>query len=434
MTEAKLWVWGGTALVPGRPSGVLEDCALGIADGKIVFLGTRAQARPAPNAKKIDATGCLVLPGLVNGHTHSGMSLLRGLADDLPLEPWLRQVIFPAERKWGSPEFVYWGTLLACAEMIRSGTTAFNDMYYFEEEAARAASEAGLRMVAGQSLTEESDIDKTGSDITASFDKFRKKISDYPLVTPALAPHAVYSVSEKSWKAVLAYSRANQVRIHTHVSETTTEVETCQKQYGKSPVQFYESIGLWELPVTAAHTVCLDPRDIEILGKHRVGVVHNPESNMKLGTLAAPVVELRRAGARVALGTDGCASNNNLDLLEEADFAAKLQSFKYGAGALKTAEVFAMLTSEGAVAAGFGENTGRLEVGCAADVIAVEVSAPHAVPLYNPYSHIVYSASGRDVRHSIVNGQVLLENRNLMTLDEQEIVREAASWARRIIA
>jgi 5-methylthioadenosine/S-adenosylhomocysteine deaminase len=433
MGEIKLWFWGGTALVPDRPKGLLEDAAIGIADGKIAYIGTRAEAKPAPGAKKIDATGCLVMPGLVNGHSHTGMSLLRGIADDLPLEVWLRTMIFPMEQKWGSPQFVYWGTMLAAAEMIRCGTTTFNDMYYFEDEAARAAHEVGLRMVAGQSLTEESDIDKTGADLTASFDRFRQKVADYPLVTPALAPHAIYSVSEKSWKQIVAYAAKHQVRIHTHLSETVTEVEVAKKQYGKTPTQFFEDIGLWEQKVTAAHAVVLSPEDIAILGRRGVGVIHNPESNMKLGTLAAPMVELRRAGANAGIGTDSTASNNNLDLLLEADFAAKLQSFKYGAGALKSEEVVRMLTSEGARALGL-DNVGSLQVGYQADMIAVEVSGPHAVPLYNPYSHLVYGASGRDVRHTVVNGQVLMENRNLMTLDEQEIVREAASWARRIIA
>jgi len=431
--EAKLWFWGGTALVPGADGrGVLEDAAIGIAGNKIVYVGTRADAKPVPGARKVDCTGCLVMPGLVNGHTHTGMSLLRGLADDLPLETWLREVIFPTERKWGSAEFVYWGSLLACAEMIRSGTTTFNDMYYFEEKAAQASSEAGLRMVAGQSLTEESDVDGIAKDLYGSFDRFREKVSDFPLVTPAVSPHAIYSVSRENWRKLIDYSARTQTRIHFHLSEVQSEIDACLKLHGKTPVQVFEEWGLWELPVTAAHAVVLTQQDIAILGKNRVGISHNPESNFKLGTRIAPVVELRQAGARVAIGTDSTASNNNLDMLEEADFAAKLQSAKYGAGALKAHEVVSMLTQEGAHAVGLGELVGSLEVGKAADIIAVDVSAPHAVPLYNAYSHIVYSAGGRDVKHSMVHGQVLMENRNLLTLDEQEIVREAASWARRI--
>lgn len=434
MEQAKLWIWGGTALVPSAPNGVIEDAAIGIQGGKIVFIGKRSEIQPPPGSRKIDATGCLVMPGLVNGHTHTGMTLLRGFADDLPLETWLREAIFPAERKWGSPEFVYWGGMLAAAEMIRSGTTTFNDMYYFEERSAQAAHEAGLRMIAGQSLTEESDIDGTGKDIARSFDKFRESVSDYELVTAAVSPHAIYSVSESSWKRLIEYCAKNSMRIHFHLSEVQSEVDDSLKKHGKTPVEFFEGLGLWELPVTAAHAVCLTEKDIQILGRHGVGISHNPESNFKLSTRTAPVVELRRAGAQVALGTDSTASNNNLDMLEEASFAAKVQAAKYGAGALKAAEIVQMLTSEGARALGLGEVTGALKVGLAADVIAIDVTAPHAVPLYNAYSHVVYSASGRDVKHSIIAGQVVMENRNLLTLDEQEIVREAASWARRIAA
>ncbi len=434
MAATTLWFWGGTALVPGQPKGIIEDAAVGITGGKITYVGKRLAASPAPGDRKLDSTGCLVLPGLVNGHAHTGMSLLRGIADDLPLESWLREHIFPLERKWVSPEFTYWGTLLASAEMIRSGTTSFNDMYFFQDSSARASTEAGLRMVAGQTLVEESDVDKTGVDPIKNFERFLEAVAEYPLVTPRIAPHAVYSVSMATWKKIISFCRSSKLGVHTHLSEVQSEVTACKKQYGKSPVEVFEDLGLWELPTLAAHSVCLSEKDIEILGRYKVGVSYNPESNLKLGTLVAPVVELRKAGAAVALGTDGTASNNNLDLLAEADFAAKLQSFKYGPGALRSEEIVQMLTGEGAKAIGLGDSVGHLEVGKAADVIAVEVLAPHAVPLYNAYSHLVYSASGRDVRHTVANGQVLMENRNLQTLDEQEILREAASWARRIIA
>ncbi len=430
--SAKLWLWGGRVLIPGGTPNQIEDGAVGIAEGKIVFVGTRKEAKPAANARKLDCTGCLVLPGLVNGHTHVGMTLLRGFGDDLPLERWLRERIFPAEQKWVSPEFVYWGTLLGCAEMIRAGITSFNDMYYFEDQSARASAEAGMRMVAGQSLTEESDVDNTGADLARAFDRFREAVAEYPLVTPALAPHAIYSVKPESWKRVIAYAGKHGLRINTHLSEVKSEVDETLKQYGQTPVQVLGDLGLWEQKVNVAHAVWLTPEDIATLGKHQVGVTYNPESNMKLGTAVAPIAELRAAGAVVGIGTDGAASNNNLDLLEEADFAAKLQAFRYGAGKVPAEDVIRMLTRDGARSIGL-EEVGTLEVGAAADLIAVEVSAPHAVPLYNAYSHLVYSANGRDVRHTVAAGQVLMENRNLMTLDEQEILREAASWGRRIM-
>ncbi len=431
--SSNLWFWGGTAVIPGGKPDRIEDAAIGITGGKITYVGTRKDARPTPGARKLDSMGCIVMPGLVNAHTHVGMTLLRGYGDDLPLERWLRERIFPAEQKWVSPEFVYWGTLLGCAEMIRAGITSFNDMYYYEDQSARASAEAGMRMVAGQTLTEESDVDNTGADLTRSFDRFREAVAEYPLVVPALAPHAIYSVSAESWKRVIAYAGKHGLRINTHLSEVKSEVDNCLKQYGKTPVQALGEMGLWEQKVNVAHAIWLNPEDIATLGKHRVGVTYNPESNMKLGTAVAPMAELRAAGAVVGLGTDGAASNNNMDLLVEADFAAKLQSFKYGPGKVPAQDVIAMLTREGACSIGL-EGVGTLEVDAAADVIAVDVSGPHAIPMYDPYSHLVYSASGRDVRHTVANGQVLMENKNLMTLDEQEILREAVSWGRRIMA
>ncbi len=434
----KTWVWGGTALIPSRPNGILEDSAIGIEGGRIAFVGTRAEAKPPANARKIDASGCLVMPGLVNGHTHVGMSMLRGFADDLPFETWLHGKILPLEKKFTSPEFTYWGSLLAACEMIRSGTTAFNDMYHFEGEAARAADEAGLRMVAGfhfdESMSQGGSADKRSEEMERFVEPFLESVSPYSLVTPSIAPHALYSVSIDSWKCIIQLASQRGLRIHTHLSETQKEVDDALKTYGKTPVRVLADLGLWEQQVTAAHAACVTPDDIELLGKHRVGVSHNIESNLKLGTLVAPVLEMRRAGVKVALGTDSTASNNNLDLLAEADFAAKLQTFKYGPGSFKTEEIFSMLTSEGAIAAGFGEEVGCLAVGKAADITVVETSGPHSVPLYAPYSHLVYALTGRDVRHTVVNGQVLMENRNLQTLDEQEILREAASWARRISA
>jgi 5-methylthioadenosine/S-adenosylhomocysteine deaminase len=432
----KTWIWGGTALVPDRANGVLEDSAIGIENGRIAFVGTRAEAKPPANARKIDASGCLVMPGLVNGHTHIGMSMLRGFADDMPFEPWLHSRILPTEKKFTGPEFTYWGSLLAACEMIRSGTTSFNDMYHFEFEAARAADEAGLRMVAGfhfdESMSHGGNREKRFSEMARLVDPFLEKVSSYPLVKPSIAPHALYSVSIDSWKCIIELAIARKVRIHSHLSETQKEVDDAQKAFGKTPVQVLGDLGLWEQKVTAAHMVCVTAEDIDLLGRHQVGISHNIESNLKLGTLVAPVVEMRRAGVRVALGTDSTASNNNLDLLAEADFAAKLQAFKYGPGTLKAEEIFSMLTAEGALAAGFGDEVGSIGLGKVADLIAVEVSGPHSVPLYNPYSHLVYTLTGRDVKHTVVNGEVLMENRNLQTLDEQEILREAASWARRI--
>jgi 5-methylthioadenosine/S-adenosylhomocysteine deaminase len=434
MSGNEVWLRGGTALTMNAVDQVWDAAAIGIRDGKLIYVGGLAGAPIPTGARVLDGSHCLLLPGFINGHTHTGMTLLRGIADDLPLEPWLKTAIFPLEEKWGKPDFVFLGTQLAAIEMIRSGTTTFNDMYYFEEHAARAAQQAGLRQIAGQTIVEINEVEKKGRDIFEQFDAYLEQVRRFPLVHPAISPHSIYGVTRGTWEKVIAYAKDRKLILHTHLAETQDEMDRCRQSYGKTPTEVFEELGVWSLPVIAAHATCVTESDIEILGRHRVGIAHNPESNLKLGTRICPVVELRRAGCPVGLGTDGAASNNNLDLLQEADIAAKLQVFRLGAGQLKSRDVVKMLTSEGARAVGLGSFTGSLEVGKAADIIAVDVSGAHAVPLYDPYSHLVYSASGSDVKHSVVNGQVLMENYELKTLDEAGILAEAAAFGKRIVA
>lgn len=425
-------VFGGTAVTMNAQSEEIGDAVIEIKNGKIASLRSQPGYKPPAGAKAVDATNCLVTPGFVNAHTHTGMTFLRGIGDDMPLKKWLTEKIFPLERKWGNPEFVYWGTLLAAAEMIRSGTTLFNDMYYYEEYASKAAHEAGLRMIAGQAIIEIGDVEEKKSDVFSKFEEFLAKIESYPLVQPALAPHSIYGVSDKLWREVVKYAHERKLAVHVHLAETQEEEDQCQRKIGKTPTEYFEEIGLWEGMAIAAHATCVTPAEIEILGRRKVGVAHNPESNLKLGTKICPVVELRKAGANVALGTDGVASNNNLDLLQEADTAAKLQIYRKEIGALTAKATVKMLTSEGARAVGMGDVIGTLEVGKSADMVAVDLEKPHAVPLYNPYSHLVYAASGQDVKHTLVAGRVLMENYRLTTLDEAAILREAKAWGKRI--
>ena len=258
------------------------------------------------------------------------------------------------------------------------------------------------------------------------------KITGYPLVRPAIAPHSIYGVSDKTWHRVIEFARKRKLSIHVHLAETQQEEDHYQKKLGISPTEYFERIGLWESQALAAHSTCVTEKSIAILGKYKVGIAYNPESNLKLGTKICPVVELREAGANVALGTDGVASNNNLDLLQEADFAAKLQVFRKGIGALTTLDTVRLLTSEGARALGLGEIVGSIEVGKDADMVAVDTLKPHAAPLYNPYSHLVYSATGADVKHVLVQGRVLLQNYQLTTLNEADIIREARRWGAKI--
>lgn len=430
-TPFDLIVYGGTLLTMDKEARVLCNALIFVKNGKIAKIASGKKTAAHKAKKYLDATGCLVMPGLVNGHTHTGMSMLRGIADDLELKEWLFQTIFPLERKWGNKEFVYWGTLLANLEMIKNGTTLFNDMYYFEESAAKAVNESGLRALLGQTLVEISGVESSGA-IIEKFDQYIDDVKKYPLVVPVIAPHSIYGVSDKSWPDVIEYAKNKNMPIHVHLAETQGEVEDCHKKYNRTATEQFMHWGLWNQKAIAAHSVCLTKKEIEILGNHGVGIAHCPESNLKLGTKICPVKALREKGANVVLGTDGTASNNNLDLFEEVDIASKLQVFQSGVGALCTEDAVSILTLEGASALGMGDITGSIEVGKSADLIAVDLEVPHAQPFYNPYSHIVYSAQGSDVKHTVVNGKILMKDRKVLSLDEKEILKEVKKWGKKI--
>lgn len=424
-------IWGGTVITMDSSLSIISDAIIYISGGKIEKITSNKKFSPPAEIETIDARGCLVMPGLINGHTHVGMSLLRGIADDLPLHDWLRNHIFPLERKLGNQEFVSLGTKLACIEMIRSGTTLFNDMYYFEESTARVAQQLGIRAICGQTYIEISGVEQP-SEVFKKFDQFFEEIEKFNLITGALAPHSIYGLSEKIWKEMISYAEKNDVLIHTHLCETKEEVERIKSERGVTPIEWFESIGLWERKTVCAHSIELSSSDISFLGKKKVGIIYNPESNLKLGNGICPVTELRAAGARVGLGTDGTASNNNLDLFREVDFGTKLQAFKYGAGKLPARESVKMLTIEGAKALHMDHLVGSLEPGKSADIIVLDISAPHAVPLYDWYSYLVYSASQSDVLHTMVAGRLLMKNRQMLRCDEKSILDEASSWGIRI--
>jgi 5-methylthioadenosine/S-adenosylhomocysteine deaminase len=424
MNPCELYITGGTALTMNEALHVVENAVIGIRGNKIESLFSQRDFRPPSGVRCLDAGNCLVMPGLVNGHTHTGMTLFRGIADDKPLMRWLTETIFPLEQKYGKPDFIYLSTLLACLEMIRSGTTTFNDMYYFEEHVARAAHESGLRAICGQVVIEIGDVEKPVQNIFDSFSRFFETVRRYPRLLPCVAPHSVYGVSDSLMKEVLRFAKSEKVPIHVHVAEVMDEVDQCRKRFGMTPVEKMLDLGMLELPLIAAHATCVTENDLKILAGHNVGIVHNPESNLKLGAKICPVVEYRKRGIPVALGTDSVASNNNLDLFSEADTAAKLQCYSVEPGALTVESVVKMLTIEGARALGLSDRIGSLEVGKRADIIAVDITHPHCVPIYNPYSHLVYSANGADVRHTVVDGVVLMEDRKILSLDEPAILAE----------
>lgn len=422
MQKADIVIKNGTILTMDSKNSILEDAFIAVNGDTISHLGASG-ATSIKAEKIIDAGGGLILPGLVNGHTHAAMSLFRGLADDLPLMDWLENYIFPVESKMDA-EFVYTGTLLALAEMVLSGTTTFCDMYLFEEEVARAAKKAGVRCLVGEVLYDFPSPNygpiKNGLAYTESL---IQKWQNDPIVSIAVEPHSLFTCSPKLLAASNDLALKYQVPLILHVAETLNELDEIKKKYGKSPIEHLDSLGLLGPHLIADHCVHLSESDIQRMAKTGIKVVHNPESNMKLASGIAPVPELIRQGVTVGLGTDGCASNNNLDLFSEMDTAAKLHKVNALDPTLMDAyTVLRMATIEGANALGLQDITGSLEIGKKADVIVIDTRKPHLAPLYNAVSHLVYAVKGSDVRHSLINGILVMEDRRLLTLDLDEII------------
>jgi 5-methylthioadenosine/S-adenosylhomocysteine deaminase len=433
--SVSLVVTGGTVITVDSAGRVLAPGAIAIDGRDIVGVDTpEAIAARFDASVSIDATGQIVLPGLVNTHTHAPMVLYRGLADDLALMDWLQKYIFPAEARTVTPEFVRAGTRLAALEMIQSGTTTYADMYYFEEEIAAVTKSAGLRGVLGQTIIQFPVADaRTPAEGLARAEAFLKQFAGDDLITPALAPHAMYTLDTKTLKAVRALADREQAPVLIHLAETSDEVKTAMKQHGGSPAGYLESIGFWGPRTVAAHAVWLSPADIAILARRHVGVSHNPESNMKLASGSAKVVAMRTAGVVVGLGTDGAASNNDLDMFEamrQAAFLAKLQTMDPRAVPARTA--LEMATIGGARVLGMDRRIGSLETGKRADLILVSTGAARQVPMYDPLSHLVYVTRGDDVRTTIVNGRVLMRDRKVLTLSETDVLAEARALAAKV--
>jgi len=430
MESVDLTVVNGTILTMDANDTVIEDGMVAVRGDTIVDVGTPDSRSPTAE-KTIDARGGLILPGLINGHTHAAMTLFRGLADDLPLMDWLNQYIFPVEGRM-SADFVHAGTLLACAEMLLSGTTTFCDMYLFEERVAEAARQAGMRCLIGEVLYDfpspnYGPIEK-GFEYTEAL---IRNWADDPLVSIAVEPHAIYTCSPDLLKTANAMALKHGVPLVIHVAETQTELEQVWEAYGKRPFEHLESLGLLGPHLIADHCVHVDEFEMDRMAAHDVRAVHNPESNMKLASGVSPVQTLLDRGITVGLGTDGCASNNNLDLFGEMDTAAKLQkAHSLDPTSLDAKTVLRMATRGGAQALGMGESIGSLEKGKKADLIVVDTNKPHMTPMYNPYSHLVYAASAQDVSHTVIGGRLVMEDRTLHTLDLDRILDGARSHAR----
>jgi 5-methylthioadenosine/S-adenosylhomocysteine deaminase len=437
MDSADLLVSGGTLVTMDANSRVIEDGAIAIRDGSIAAIGERADIEARYQAgKAIDASGALVLPGLINGHAHAAMSLFRGFADDHTLSDWLQKYIFPAEAQNVTEDFVEWGTRLSMVEMIRGGITTYADMYYFENAVARVTKEAGMRGILGETIVDFPAPDhRTPAAALEYTQKFINQWRNDPLVTPAVAPHSIYTVSEKNLQAACALARRNGVPILIHIAEVPFETAQSRSRHGLSPVAYLQRIGLLGPDVVGAHCVWVDSADIAALGHFDVGSVHSPSSNMKLAAGVMPVVDMLAAGNRLGLATDGAASNNSQDLFEEMDLAAKLQKVaRMDPRALPAKQVLEMATIRGARALHLEKQIGSLEEGKRADMILVDATGPHATPMYNVYSQIVYALKGSDVKTVVIEGKLVMEERRLLTPNEKEIVEKAHSYQKKVVA
>ncbi|MBA3885349.1 MAG: amidohydrolase [Acidobacteria bacterium] len=433
--RVSLIVSGGTVVTVDPAGRILNPGAVAIDGRDIIAIDTpEAIAARFTSAEQIDATGQVVMPGLINTHTHAPMVLYRGLADDLALMEWLEKYIFPAEASTVSPEFVRVGTRLATLEMIQSGTTTYADMYYFEEEIATATKEAGLRGVLGQTIIQFPVADaRTPAQALARAEAFIRQWKSDDLIVPALAPHAMYTLDAHTLKAVRALADREGVPVLIHLAETADEVKTSQERHKQSPTQYLESLGFWGPRTLAAHAVWLTDEDIETLRRRGVGVAHNPESNMKLASGTARVVEMRAAGIPTGLGTDGAASNNNLDMFEAMRIAAFLAKHATrDPRVIPARTAVEMATIEGARALGMADAIGSLEPGKRADIIVVSMASARQTPMYDPLSHLVYTTRGDDVRTTIVNGRVLMRDRTVLTLDERSVIADALAQAVRV--
>src|SRR6266404_6322631 len=431
--RADLVIAGGTVVTMDADRRILEDGAVAVKGDQIVGIGKRAEIEAKYTAAThIDAAGHLVLPGFINGHTHVPMTLLRGLKDDVTLDVWLKNYIFPAEAKNVTKDFVRWGTRLAAAEMIRSGVTTFVDMYYFEETKA-----AGMRAILGESWLDFPVADnKNEAEATAYTEKFLKRWQGDPLIHAAVAPHSIYLCSEKTLHDVQALAQKYHAPILIHVAEIKKELDDSLTQNKATPVQYMNRIGFLGPDVVAAHCVWLDDTDRKLLAEKGVGCVHNPSSNMMLASGVAPVVEERAAGIAVGLGTDGpSGSNNDLDLMEEIDLAAKLQKInKMDPRALGAKAVVEMATIEGAKAVHLEKEIGSLEKGKKADLILISLDEPNAVPMYDVYAQIAYALKGSNVRTVIIGGKIVMRDRKLLTVNEQDAIAKAREYKRKIAA
>ena len=435
MQDTDLIIIGSKVLMMDSSNTCLDKAAIAINDGNIIAIDqAEIIAKQYQAAKTINAKDSLIMPGFVNCHTHAAMTCFRGIADDLELMDWLNNYIFPAEAKNVNKDLAYWGSLLGCAEMIKSGTTTFCDMYIFEDETARAAKQAGIRCLIGEVLFDfPSPNFKTPEEGLAYTRMLIEKWQSDPLINIIVEPHSLYTCAPDLLAKAKKLADDYSVPLGVHLLENKSEKEQLQNKFGKDAVIYLKDIGYLNDRFLALHCVYLTAEDIRLFADYGVNVSHNPASNMKLASGVAPVPDMLKAGITVGLGTDGCASNNNLDMIKEMSTAAKLHKVaRLDPTVMDAQTVVRMATIEGAKALGMDKITGSLEVGKKADIIILGLNKPHLTPMYSEYSHLVYAASGADIDTVIINGKVVMENRSLLTIDETEVMQKVRAIAVKI--
>lgn len=427
-TTADLLLTGRYLVTMDGQQQVIEEGGVAIAGDTIVEVGKSSELLARyPRARVMAEPHGLIMPGLINVHTHAAMSLFRGLADDLELMQWLQDYIFPLEATL-SGEVVYQGTLLSIAEMIKSGTTSFCDMYLFAGDVARAVEDAGMRAWIGEVLYDfpspnYGELENGFAFTRQLFDRYRH----HPLISITVDPHAVYTCSPGLLTRLGVLARDEGALYVIHLAENEAEVRTCRERYGRSPVDHLESLGLLGPQVVADHCVMLTNAEIELLARRGVKVAHCPESNLKLASGIAPVVQMLEAGICVGIGTDGSASNNDVDMFGEMNTTAKIhKADRLDPTVMSAATTLHAATMGGARVLGAERMIGSLEPGKKADCIVLDLNQPHLTPIYNPISHLVYAARGGDVMHSVINGRVVMEHRRLLAIDENAILARAA--------
>jgi 5-methylthioadenosine/S-adenosylhomocysteine deaminase len=415
---------------------VINDGAVAVTGSEIADAGPYSDvSKNFTSAKVLGGADRVVFPGLINTHTHAAMVYFRGLADDLPLQDWLEKHIWPAEMQWLTADFVEDAVELACLEMLKAGVTTYTDMYFYQGVAAKKVEETGMRSVLCSGIIDFpwKDYAQSADDYFSHGEEHIKTWKGNTLITPGIAPHATFTCSPENYMRAQELADKHDVPLHTHLAETEFEVAQCKERYGKTPVEHLDSIGFLSERVSAAHCVWLTDRDIEILSAKQVGVAHCMESNLKLASGIAPVPGMLKAGVKVALGTDGAASNNDMSILGELSTAAKVHKGVSGDATVVDARTaLLMATRNGAGILGLGKKTGSLKQGKKADLVIANIRKPHLLPLYDVYSHIAYSMKASDIETVMVNGKLLVDNGKAVTINEEDALRKAKTWQQKI--